>query len=74
MYMAMLCTHRKQKLEVVRQIRKQCKVWFCMSIAFSRYTTEETDEKKKCAPSIVQTCSSSLSANTLFAKEKLRLG
>lgn len=71
----MLCTHRKQKLEVVRQIRKQCKVSFCMSIAFSRYTTEETDEKKKKgATSIVQTCSSSLSANTLFAKEKLRLG
>lgn len=46
-----------------------------MSIAFSRYTTEETDEKKKKgATSIVQTCSSSLSANTLFAKEKLRLG
>ena len=34
-----------RKLEVVRQIRKQCKVWFCMSTAFSRYTTEETDEK-----------------------------
>lgn len=69
----MLYTHRKQKLEVVRQIRKQCKVWFCMSIAFSRYTTGETNEVLKCAISIVQTCCSSMSAKTLFAEEKLRL-